>query len=141
MWTCSFANLAPSWLVHRLAHTSVDLRPPLHNLAHPCDPALSPAHLCASPFLRVSLLPDFHLPLDPLLATAGNPALVQLGPVPILDLCITKSNPCSPHVAHLPSLWACTTHIAIQGSGPAGSPVTKVAPIFHCCKPCNSLAN
>src|SRR5258708_19914995 len=53
----------------------------------------------------------------------------------ILDLCITKSNPCSPHAAHLPSLWACTTHIAIQGSGPAGSPVTKVALLFIAVSP------
>jgi len=71
----------------------------------------------------------------------SNPALVQLGTVPIPDLCITKSNPCGPHATHLPSLWACTTHIAIQGSGPARSPVAKAAPIFHCSKPCNRLAN
>src|SRR5258708_38378733 len=54
---------------------------------------------------------------------------------PIPDLCITKSNPCGPHAAHLPSLWACTTHIAIQGSGLAGSPVAKAAPLFHFSSP------
>src|SRR5258708_15210510 len=92
-------------------------------------------------FPGLSPLSDFPLTLDPLLATMGNPALVQPGTAPIPDLCITKSNPCGPHVAHLPSLLACTTHIAIQGSGPARSPVAKVAPIFHCVNPCNRLAN
>src|SRR5258707_11255187 len=106
-----------------------------------CAPSCTPAHLCASPFLGLSPLSDFPLTSDPLPATTGNPALVQLGTAPIPDLCITKSNPCGPHVAHLPSLWACTTHIAIQGSGPARSPVAKAAPIFHCSKPCNRLAN
>src|SRR5258708_22837165 len=124
MWTRFFANLAPSQLVHHL-----------------CAPLHTPAHLCASPFLGLSPLSDFPLTSDPLLATMGNPALVQPGTAPILDLCITKSNPCSPHAAHLPSLWACTTHIAIQGSGPARSPFAKVAPIFHCSKPCNRLTN
>src|SRR5258707_15398091 len=121
MWTRFFANLAPSWLVHHLAHPSVHLCTPLHTFA--------------SPFLGLSPLSDFPLTSDPLLATMGNPALVQPGKAPIPDLCITKSNPCSPHVAHLPSLWACTTHIAIQGSGLARSPVTKAAPIFHCSSP------
>src|SRR5258707_15156713 len=103
---------------------------------HPCGPTFLPTWpftacappctpFCASPFLGLSPLSDFPLTSDPLLATMGNPALVQPGTVPILDLCITKSNPCGPHVAHLPSLWACTTHIAIQGSGLAGSPVAK----------------
>src|SRR5258708_11397156 len=134
MWTRFFANLA----LHGLCTT-------LHTLlctsAHLCAPLRTPAHLCASPFLGLSPLSNFPLTSDPLPATTGNPALVQPGTVPILDLCITKSNPCGPHAAHLPSLWACTTHIAIQGSGLARSPVAKVAPIFHCSKPCNRLAN
>src|SRR6266446_5852274 len=134
MWTRFFANLAPSWLAHHLVHPSVHLCTPLHTFVHPCAP-FTPH------FLGLSPLSDFPLTLDPLLATMGNPALVQLGTAPIPDLCITKSNPCGPHVAHLPSLWACTTHIAIQGSGPTGSPVTKAAPIFHCGKPCNRLTN
>src|SRR5258707_7732566 len=128
----------PTWPLHSLCTTSHTL---LCTSAHPCAPSHTPAHLCASPFLGLSPLSDFPLTLDPLLATMGNPALVQPGTVPIPDLCITKSNPCGPHAAHLPSLWACTTHIAIQGSGPTGSPVAKVAPIFHCSKPCNRLAN
>src|SRR5258708_17066792 len=70
-------------------------------------------------FPGLSPLSNFLLTSDPLLATMGNPALVQPGTAPIPHLCITKSNPCSPHPAHLPSLCACTTHIAIQGSGPA----------------------
>src|SRR5258708_12446962 len=123
MWTHFFANLG----LHGLGTTSCAL---LCTSAHLCAPLRTPAHLCASPFLGSSPLSDIPLTLDPLPATMGNPALVQLGTAPILDLCITKSNPCGPHVAHLPSLWACTTHIAIQGSGLAGSPVTKVAPIF-----------
>src|SRR5258708_6727001 len=141
MWTGFFANLAPSRLAHHLTHPSVHLCTPLCTSAHPCAPSRTPAHLCASPFLGLSPLSDFPLTSDPLLATMGNPALVQPGTAPIPDLCTTKSNPCGPHAAHPPSLWACTTHIAIQGSGPARSPVAKVAPIFHCGKPCNRLAN
>src|SRR5260221_1460958 len=117
----------PTWPLHGL-HTT------LHTLlctsAHLCTPSRTPAHLCASPFLGLSPLSNFPLTSDPLPATMGNPALVQPGKAPIPDLCITKSNPCSPHVAHLPSLWACTTHIAIQGSGPAGSPVAKSSTHF-----------
>src|SRR5258708_40283731 len=128
MWTRFFANLA----LHGLYTTSCTL---LCTSAHLCAPLHTPAHLCASPFLGLSPLSNFPLTLDPLPATTGNPALVQPGTAPIPDLCITKSNPCSPHVAHLPSLWACTTHIPIQGSDPARSPLTKVAPIFHCGKP------
>src|SRR5258706_1759022 len=118
MWTRFFANLA----LYGLRTTSCTL---LCTSAHLCAPLHTPAHLCASPFLGLSPLSNFPLTSDPLPATTGNPALVQLGTAPIPDLCITKSNPCGPHVAHLPSLWACTTHIAIQGSGPAGSPVAK----------------
>src|SRR5260221_7788663 len=33
-----FANLAPSWLAHHLAHPSVHLCTPLHTFAHPCAP-------------------------------------------------------------------------------------------------------
>src|SRR5258706_11408808 len=128
----------PTWPLHGLRTTSRTL---LCTSAHPCAPSRTPAHLCASPFLGLSPLSDFPLTSDPLLATMGNPALVQLGTAPIPDLCITKSKPCGPHATHLPSLWACTTHIAIQGSGPAGSPVAKAAPIFHCGKPCNRLTN
>src|SRR5258708_2449498 len=107
--------------------------------AHLCPPSHTPSPLGASPSLRLSPLSDFPLTSDPLPATTGNPALVQPGTAPILDLCIT--NPHGPHAAHLPSLWACTTHIAIQGSGLARSPVAEVAPIFHCGKPCNRLTN
>src|SRR5258708_12435753 len=122
----------PTWPLHGLCTTSHTL---LCTSAHPCTPSHTPAHLCASPFLGLSPLSDFPLTLDPLLATTGNPALVQLGTVPILDLCITKSNPCTPHVAHLPSLWACTTHIAIHRSDPAGSPATKPPPLFPLATP------
>src|SRR6266436_273079 len=104
-----------------------------------CAPLHTSAHLCASPFLGLSPLSNFPLTSDPLPATMGNPALVQPGTVPIPDLCITKSNPCGPHAAHLPSLWACTTHIAIQGSGPAGSPVTKAALLFIAVSPAAGL--
>src|SRR5258708_28710692 len=134
MWT----HFLPTWPLHGL-HTT--LRPLLCPSAHPCAPLHTPAHLCASPFLGLSPLSDFPLTSDTLPATMGNPALVQPGTAPIPDLCITKSNPRSPHAAHLPSLWTCTTHIAIQGSGLAGSPVAKAAPIFHCGKPCNRLTN
>src|SRR5258708_29642928 len=84
------------------------------------------ALLFALHFPGLSPLSDFLLTLDPLPATTGNPALVQRGPVPIPAFCITKSNPCSPHEAHLPSLPACTTHIAIQRSGLAVAPCAKV---------------
>src|SRR6266446_8535881 len=96
MWTRFFANLAPSWLAHHLVHPSVHLCTPLHTFVHPCAPSHTPAHLCASPFLGLSPLSDFPLTSDPLLATMGNPALVQPGTAPIPDLCITKSNPCGP---------------------------------------------
>src|SRR5260370_2802773 len=122
----------PTWPLHSLHTTSCTL---LCTSAHLCAPSRPPAHLCASPFLGLSPLSDFPLTSDPLPATMGNPALVQPGTAPILDLCITKSNPCGPHAAHLPSLWACTTHIAIQGSGLAGSPVTKVALLFMVVSP------
>src|SRR5258707_758856 len=110
---------------------------PLHTSAHlhtPCTP------LCFT-FSGLVTLIQLSSDLGPLLATMANPALVQPGTAPILDLCITKSNRHGRHATHLPSLWACTTHIAIQGSGPARSPVAKAAPIFHCGKPCNRLAN
>src|SRR5258705_78371 len=104
----------------------------LHLHPHTCsEPGCTATLGCACPSMFPIAWRNFH----------HKPVLVQPGTVPIPDLCITKSNPCGPHVAHLPSLWACTTHIAIQGSGLAGSPVTKVAPIFHCGKPCNWLAN
>src|SRR5258708_25404577 len=132
MWT----RILPTWPLHSLRTTSRTL---LCTSAHLCTPSHTPVHLCTSPFLGLSPLPDFPLTLDPLPATMGNPALVQPGTVPIPDLCITKSNPCGPHAAHLPSLWACTTHIAIQGSGPAGSPVTKAALLFIVVSPAAGL--
>src|SRR5260221_1254073 len=138
--TCTTHHYAVAWgdYLHAFVHLCTPLRalsaPSVH-LPHTLV-LLFTLHL-----LGLSPLSNFPLTSDPLPATMGNPALVQLGTVPIPDLCITKSNPCGPHVAHLPSLWACTTHIAIQGSGPAGSPVAKAAPIFHCGKPCNRLAN
>src|SRR5260221_684307 len=57
--------------------------PPLFPSAHLCAPLHTPAHLCASPFLGLSPLSDFPLTSDPLLATTGNPALVQPGTAPI----------------------------------------------------------
>src|SRR5260221_72308 len=50
-----------------------------------------------------------------------------------------QTSPSGPNAAHLPSLWACTTHIAIQGSGPAGSPVTKAALLFIVVSPAAGL--
>src|SRR5258708_19242368 len=120
MWTRFFANLA----LHGLYTTSCTL---LCTSAHLCAPLHTPAHLCASPFLGLSPLSDFPLTSDPLLATMGNPALVQLGTLPIPDLCITKSNPCGPHPTHLPSLSPSTTHIPIQESSPSSSPLAKAA--------------
>ena len=38
MWTCFFANLAPSQLAHHLVHPSVHLCTPLCTFAHPCTP-------------------------------------------------------------------------------------------------------
>src|SRR5260221_11032398 len=38
MWTRFFANLAPSQLVHHLAHPSVHLCTPLCTFTHPCTP-------------------------------------------------------------------------------------------------------
>src|SRR5258708_13906854 len=38
MWTCFFANLAPSWLAHHLAHPSVHPCTPLPHFTHPCTP-------------------------------------------------------------------------------------------------------
>src|SRR5258708_29581769 len=125
------------------AHYAVAWGNYLHTFAHLCAPlcALSAPsvhlpHTLALLFMihlpGLSPLSNLLLTSDPLSATMGNPALVQPGTVPIPDLCITKSNPCGPHVAHLPSLWACTTHIASQASRPPGSPVAKAAPIFHC---------
>src|SRR5258708_31887937 len=81
----------PTWPLHSLHTTLCTL---LCTSAHLCAPSHTPAHLCASPFLGLSPLSDFPLTSDPLLATMGNPALVQPGTAPIPDLCITKSNPC-----------------------------------------------
>src|SRR5258708_23834865 len=99
MWTRFFANLAPSWLAHHLVHPSVHLCTPLRTFTHPCTP------LCFT-FSGLVTLIQLSSDLGPLLATMGNPALVQPGTAPILDLSITKSNPHGPHATHLPSLWA-----------------------------------
>src|SRR5258707_7736723 len=134
MWTRFFATLAPSRLAHHLAHPSVHLCTPLCTFAHPCTP------LCFT-FSGLVTLIRLSSDLGPPSGYHGQPSpsatrhSAHSGPL------YNQVQPLWPHVAHLPSLWACTTHIAIQGSGPTRSPVAKAAPIFHHGKPCNRLTN
>src|SRR6266446_2341736 len=118
--TCFFANLA----LHGLHTTSHTL---LCTSMHPCTP------FCASLSRASHPYQTFQLTLDPFgypgqlspSATGHNAhpwTSVESSPnsaAPIQPICF--------------SLWACTTHIAIQGPCLAGSPLPKQH-VFSLCK-------
>src|SRR5260221_8723313 len=119
--------------LHTPLHTSAHLRAPPHTSAHLCTPFRTPlctsAHPCATFALHfpglVTLIRPSILTSDPFgypgqlrpSATRHNAhpwTSVESSPnsvAPIRPICF--------------SLWACTTHIAIQGPCPAGSPLPK----------------
>ena len=141
-----FAYLALHGLhttLHTLLCTSVHLHAPPHTSAHLCTPFCTPpctsAHLCASP--HTSAHPcatfcaslsrashpyrTFHLTLDPF-GYLGQLSPSATGhnahPWTSVESSLNSVAPIWPICF---SLWVCTTHIAIQGPCPAGSPLPK----------------
>src|SRR5258708_26478818 len=68
-----------AWALAPPAHPSIHLHAPFAHLLHTFH---APMHTLCSIFRVCHPYPTFFLTLDPLLATMGNPALVQPGIVP-----------------------------------------------------------
>src|SRR5258708_4824454 len=148
-------------LAHPSAHLRAPLCTSAHLCAPFCTPLCTSAHLCA-PF-RTPLCTSAHLHAPPCtsvhpcttfalhfpgLVTLIRPSILTLDPFGYpgqLSPSATGHNAhpqtsveSSPNSAapiqpiHF-SLWACTTHIAIQGPCPAGSPLPKQH-VFSLCK-------
>src|SRR5258707_1314380 len=144
MWTCPdplFCLPGPSWLVHHLAHPSVHLCTPLHTFAHPsahlCAPLCTSAHPCATFALHfpglVILIGPSILTLDPFSYPGQlSPSATRHNAHPQTSV-ESSPNSVAPIWPICFSLWACTTHIAIQVPCPAGSPLPKQH-IFSLCK-------
>src|SRR5258708_34650608 len=137
-----FCLPGPSWLVHHLVHpsahlcaplcTSVHLHAPPHTSVHLCTPFCTPlctsTHLCAS--LRTSVHPCATFALHfPGLVTLIRPSILTSDPFGYLGQLSPSATGHNAHpqtsVESSPnsaapiwpirfSLWACTTHIAIQ---------------------------
>src|SRR6266436_5586085 len=143
-WTRFFAYLALHGLhttLHTLPRTSVHLCAPLHTSAHLCAPFRTP--LCTSMHPCATFALHF-----PGLVTLIGPSILTSDPFGYLGQLSPSATGHNAHpwtsvesspnsVAPIQpirfSLWACTTHIAIQGPCPAGSPLPK-RHIFSLCK-------
>ena len=142
--TCFFAYLALHGLhttLRTLLCTSVHLCAPPHTSVHLCTPFCTPlctsAHLRAPP--RTSAHPCATFVLHfPGLVTLIGPSILTSDPFGYLGQLSpsatghnahpwtsVESNSVAPIQPIHFSLWACTTHIAIQGPCPAGSPLPK----------------
>src|SRR5258706_13762300 len=118
-----FCLPGPSWLAHHLAHPSAHLCTPF------CTPLCTSAHFCTSPCTSAHPCTTFVLHF-PGLVTLIGPSILTSDPFGYpgqLSPSATGHNAhprtsveSSPNSAapiwpiHF-SLWACTTHIAIQG--------------------------
>src|SRR5260221_10810509 len=146
MQTCTdplFCLPGPSQLVHHLAHPSAHLHTPLCTSAHLCAPLRTllhtSVHLRTLPRISAHLRAPLHN-FCTSLSRASHPYRTfhfDLGYLGQLSPSATGHNAhpwtsveSSPNSAapiqpiHFP-LWACTTHIAIQGPCLAGSPLPK----------------
>ena len=129
MWTRLdplFCLPGPSWLVHHLVHPSVHLHTPLCTSAHLCAPLHTLLHtsvhpcttFCTSLSRASHPYQTFHLTSDPF-SYLGQLSPSATGhnahPQTSVESSPNSTAPIQP--IHF-SLWACTTHIAIQGPCP-----------------------
>ena len=122
MQTCTdplFCLPGPSQLVHHLAHPS----------AHLCTPPCTSVHPCTTFVLHfpglVTLIGPSILTSDPFSYPGQlSPSATGHNAHPWTSV-ESSPNSAAPIWPIRFSLWACTTHIAIQGPCPAGSPLPK----------------
>src|SRR6266436_6995854 len=107
--------------------TSTHLRTSLHTSAHPCTTFCASLSRASHPYRT------FHLTSDPFSYPGQlSPSATRHNAHPQTSV-ESSPNSVAPIWPICFSLWACTTHIAIQGPCPAGSPLPKWH-IFSLCK-------
>ena len=127
--------------LHTLPHTSMHLCAPPHTSAHLCAPFHTPLCISVHPCTTFVLhFPGLVILIGPSILTSDPFGyLGQLSPSATghnahpqtsVESSLNSAAPIQP--IHF-SLWACTTHIAIQGPCPAGSPLPKQH-VFSLCK-------
>src|SRR5258707_1802156 len=128
-----FCLPGPSWLVHHLVHPSTHLRTPLCTSAHLCAPLHTLLHTSVHPCATFALhFPGLVTLIGPSILTSDpfgylgqlSPSATRHNAHPRTSV-ESSPNSAAPIWPICFSLWACTTHIAIQGPCPAGSPLPK----------------
>src|SRR5258708_1385929 len=136
-----FCLPGPSWLAHHLVHPSAPLCAPPHTSAHLCAPFCTPLctsmHPCATFALHfpglVTLIGPSILTSDPFGYLGQlSPSATGHNAHPWTSVESSPNSAAPIWPIHF-SLWACTTHIAIQGPCLAGSPLPKWH-VFSLCK-------
>src|SRR5258708_2794312 len=134
-WTRFFAYLALHGLcttLRTLPRTSAHLRAPPHTSVHLCAPFCTPLCNFCFPGL-VTLIGPSILTSDPFSYPGQlSPSATGHNAHPWTSVESSPNSAAPIRPIHF-SLWACTTHIAIQGPCLAGSPLPK-RHIFSLCK-------